>query len=1048
MPADPSIRVLVRFESLSFVAIIVILIVIIIRLRVIDRSTLLLGLLSPTDNVHPSFITGIFNEETLRHCETNSMHDTEGYKSLIARPYESVNRKSESCRNNDGMLQLYILANSHIIQMLILFSSSPPAGAMPGSYYSDVERTIFLTFVILQADVAKYNELFQAERKFISFEYWNENFVHQLDFDDLVYGHEKLSEIVAKYPETKTGLTRFLYEIILRRMEIRDKSRSVNSIDIVFNFDCIGFTGTPFLDNYPTFEYIRHGRIDEIPDTIDRSFYAYTSDSLSQVDFEDRFARFQVRAGTDVEFEKPQIRVAALLLLLLVTEAPFCNAHHSPYMLPFHAFPQGQNSNVVVEYVPSDFIHDSTDEMATLESIFAREEWSGILNTSDGAKEKRGSGSAVSSFNAIVDLCGIFKQSTIHDVRNLIKKHFGPDRFHYVYHIDQTDSSDRILSMNSDNDVRYDEEFYKRCCTTYGEGLRDRIFFFVDNRNVIGKDIPFQLVFLKHFGKPLFSKTVVIAHDVSDFSRIWQAMGRSRTMNETVFSVYKSNIPDGSINEGAGAADIKSQHLTRILYERNCDSKMSGNISSNFLLLIALFNLSMQSFYYEDNIVNTFLEKMENTIGNKVAMLEEQLGDNVLGATVPAKILYHILADKFRRSPDAVVARERLTEETVSVLLEHIVEQKFEQRVPSGDKFDRFVAFLCGEQKSQMEISYTKQQQKQKQTQKNKNQDSDAMGIFDKKNQLLLQFETTEYFAQTAIAAEDKAKILMQLPSSVPILKVLYRAGGRERVIHVYPTLQFLYSHFIHGSYMTSEVQEVFTSFKNPEKHVENFLDTARMIHKDFHKSGSSSASNGAAIELDVKVVANLIRQNPQYTLAALRQGIYLIGMKDQFNIHDMEHYAMKTQIQYVADEHGFILFDKTNEKNLDSCGPYGLEQYILMEVLSKQEVAQNVIEYYCKHREILQRGLDTYDEKQGKGFVCWRFLMNETVKVAAATQAANDGGGKRNSPSPVGDDMTDDDSGAKKQRSNGAPGNGNASNEAYDDANEVAKSLDKSLDI
>ena len=127
----------------------------------------------------------------------------------------------------------------------LLFLSIPLfTGAMPGSYYSDIERTIYLTYVILQADVAKYNELFQAERKFISFEYWNEHFVHQLDFDDLVYGHEKLSEIVVKYPKTKDGLTRFLYEIILRRMEIRDKSRSVNSVDIVFNFDCIGFTGT------------------------------------------------------------------------------------------------------------------------------------------------------------------------------------------------------------------------------------------------------------------------------------------------------------------------------------------------------------------------------------------------------------------------------------------------------------------------------------------------------------------------------------------------------------------------------------------------------------------------------------------------------------------------------------------------------------------------------------------------------------------------------------------------------------------------------------
>ena len=55
-----------------------------------------------------------------------------GYKSLIARPYESVNR------------------------------------AMPGSYYSDVERTLYLTYYILQEDVAKYDDLFQQERKFIS----------------------------------------------------------------------------------------------------------------------------------------------------------------------------------------------------------------------------------------------------------------------------------------------------------------------------------------------------------------------------------------------------------------------------------------------------------------------------------------------------------------------------------------------------------------------------------------------------------------------------------------------------------------------------------------------------------------------------------------------------------------------------------------------------------------------------------------------------------------------------------------------------------------
>ena len=36
---------------------------------------------------------------------------------------------------------------------------------MPGSYYSDVERTIYLTYFIMMEDTAKYDELFQQERK-------------------------------------------------------------------------------------------------------------------------------------------------------------------------------------------------------------------------------------------------------------------------------------------------------------------------------------------------------------------------------------------------------------------------------------------------------------------------------------------------------------------------------------------------------------------------------------------------------------------------------------------------------------------------------------------------------------------------------------------------------------------------------------------------------------------------------------------------------------------------------------------------------------------
>ena len=110
--------------------------------------------------------------------------------------------------------------------------------------------------------------------------------------------------------------------------------------------------------------------------------------------------------------------------------------------------------------------------------------------------------------------------------------------------------------------------------------------------------MPYQLVFQKHFNVPLFMKSVVIAHDVEDFSKIWQAMGRSRTMNETTFSIYKNNIPAGMVDESSGLQDIKQQALTKVLYTRNCDSRMAGNLSSIYQTLIALFNLSQNSFYY------------------------------------------------------------------------------------------------------------------------------------------------------------------------------------------------------------------------------------------------------------------------------------------------------------------------------------------------------------------------------------------------------------------------------------------------------------------
>ena len=671
---------------------------------------------------------------------------------------------------------------------------------------------------------------------------------------------------------------------------------------------------------------------------IDRNFYAFTSDELSQEAFEDRFTRFQ-----------------------------------------------GNNNDVAVKYVLSDFISDADNEIEVLGTLFAREE-----QVEDKSQ----------NFNAIVDLCGVFKRSTIHDVRDLIRRKFGPDRFHYVYHIDQADNSDRVLCMRSENDVLYDEEFYRWLCSEYGANLRERVFFFVDNRNVIGKDIPFQLVYQRHYHQPLLTKAVVLAHDVDDFSKIWQAMGRSRTMNDTVFCIYKSNIRNAMTDEDSPAHDIKGQALTRELYIRNCDSKMAGNISSIFLTLVALFNLSEESFYYRDTIVNAFLEKMNKTITAKVERLAVLLGNKIMGDTVLARILLHILHDKFRRSPNRVVASHELDESQMATLLKEIVEHKFEQRIFSGSRNDDFIGFLSGEQQGSMEISYTKQQQKQKQKQQNKNQDSDAMGFFHKKNQLSLFMECDNYFKQTLRLEKDLTKLWFNLPSPIPIVTIRYRLGGTQRTINVFPTLQFLYSHHINGTYITNDVQEFFQihDCEHASKALRGFwrvIDASvpQPMEDDNGDGGAYGKTSDDPIHhhFGIQVIENKVRQSPEYTLAGIKEGVYIIGMKDQFNRHDLPTNPLEDRIQYIADEAGFILYDRTHKKSVDAYGPYFVENSIILECLSKSEVAQNTLEYYCNHKDILEQGLASYDEAQGKGFVSWRFLMLEqTTKMAAAVAAKN----------------------------------------------------------
>lgn len=279
---------------------------------------------------------------------------------------------------------------------------------------------------------------------------------YHLDYDELIYGRTNLTAIIEQFPETKQPLVEFLYEIILRKMEIHDKSRSVNSVDVIFNFDCTGFTGTPFIDNYPTYEYIRLKKTGKIPDLIDRTFYLHENSPNRDSVYKEKFIKFQ-----------------------------------------------GDNNNILVQYHPSDVIQSLENEESILEYIFKQQT------------------DAKLSFNAIVDLCGIFKRITMHNVRNVIKKVFGNSKYNYIYYIDQVTCQDRVLYVENENDIPYDDEFYKYLTSKYHDNVSDKIFYYIDNRNVIGKDIPYQLIFHKQFNKPLIYQSVVIAHDIDDFSKIW-----------------------------------------------------------------------------------------------------------------------------------------------------------------------------------------------------------------------------------------------------------------------------------------------------------------------------------------------------------------------------------------------------------------------------------------------------------------------------------------------------------------------------------------------
>merc|ERR1711959_357514 len=70
------------------------------------------------------------------------------------------------------------------------------------------------------------------------------------------------------------------------------------------------------------------------------------------------------------------------------------------------------------------------------------------------------------------------------------------------------------------------------------------------------------------------------------------------------------------------------------------------------------------------------------------------------------------------------------------------------------------------------------------------------------------------YFEYTREHKTDLAKQALNLPVCVPIFKLAYTINGQRKYINLFPTLQFLYSHHIHGEYITNKVKDQVHSFQ------------------------------------------------------------------------------------------------------------------------------------------------------------------------------------------------------------------------------------------
>lgn len=152
------------------------------------------------------------------------------------------------------------------------------------------------------------------------------------------------------------------------------------------------------------------------------------------------------------------------------------------------------------------------------------------------------------------------------------------------------------------------------------------------------------------------------------------------------------------------------------------------------------------------------------------------------------------------------------------------------------------------------------------------------------------------YFEYTLHPESDLAKLTLGLPLPIPIFKLCYTVRGERHTVSVYPTVQFLYSHHLRAEYITPEVRDIIGRRDEPSAFCRRFLDAARQQREaDAHAAHCAQRPTDG---VDIEVLIDAVRQSPQYSLAAIEPGVYVLGMKDQFNAFDLPSHPLAEHVR------------------------------------------------------------------------------------------------------------------------------------------------------